>query len=154
MKVVVEPIRTESDYERALIEIERLNDAPAGTPDGDKVDVLLDLLEAYERRKNPAAFAAPAAQQALKETPAQVAQKPPKGHSAKDVPQEPADPVSAIRAVMKQRGMKPIDLGPILGSTPRAYEILSCKRGLSISMIRALHRELGIPLETLVGSAK
>jgi HTH-type transcriptional regulator/antitoxin HigA len=61
-------------------------------------------------------------------------------------------PVDAIRFAMEQRGMRPVDLGPILGSTPRAYEVLSGKRGLSLRMIRALHKQLNIPLETLVGA--
>jgi HTH-type transcriptional regulator/antitoxin HigA len=46
----VAPIRTERDYEAALAEIERLMDADAGTPQGDRLDVLVTLVEAYEAR--------------------------------------------------------------------------------------------------------
>jgi len=46
----VAPIRTEADYDAALAEIERLMDADAGTPDGDRLDVLVTLVEAYEAR--------------------------------------------------------------------------------------------------------
>jgi len=46
----VGPIRTEKDYEAALAEIEGLMDAGAATPDGDRLDVLATLVEAYEAR--------------------------------------------------------------------------------------------------------
>jgi HTH-type transcriptional regulator/antitoxin HigA len=44
----IHPIKTEADYRRALAEVERLWDADPGTPDGDYVDVLATLIEAYE----------------------------------------------------------------------------------------------------------
>lgn len=118
MKVEVEPIRTDQDYERTLAEVERLWGSPQGTPEGEKLDVLLDLAQSYERRHHAIM---------------------------------PPDPLDAIRFVMEQRGLRPVDLGPILGSTPRAYEVLSGKRKLSLRMIRALHKHLGIPLDSLVG---
>lgn len=46
--VMVRPIRTEADYEEALEEIGRLMTARAGTPEGDRLDVLSTLVEAYE----------------------------------------------------------------------------------------------------------
>ena len=42
------PIRTEADYEAALAEIERLFDAAPDTPEGERLDVLATLVEAYE----------------------------------------------------------------------------------------------------------
>jgi HTH-type transcriptional regulator / antitoxin HigA len=42
------PIKTEADYERALAEIEQLWAATVNTPKGDKLDILLTLVEAYE----------------------------------------------------------------------------------------------------------
>lgn len=47
-EVMVRPVRTESDYEAALDEIGRLMTARAGTPEGDRLDVLSTLVEAYE----------------------------------------------------------------------------------------------------------
>jgi HTH-type transcriptional regulator/antitoxin HigA len=44
----IRPIRTKSDYRVALKEVERLWDANPGTRDGDRVDVLVTLIEAYE----------------------------------------------------------------------------------------------------------
>jgi HTH-type transcriptional regulator/antitoxin HigA len=49
----VRPIRTEADYEAALAEMERLWGAPAGTPDGDRLDVLATLVDAYESQQYP-----------------------------------------------------------------------------------------------------
>lgn len=49
----IKPIKTESDYEVALREIQRLLEAPHGSPEGDKLDVLVALVEAYEQRHYP-----------------------------------------------------------------------------------------------------
>jgi HTH-type transcriptional regulator/antitoxin HigA len=49
----VKPIRSEADYQAALAELERLWGAKAGTPDGDKLDVLATLIDAYERQHEP-----------------------------------------------------------------------------------------------------
>lgn len=47
------PTRTEADYEAALAEIERLFDAAPATPEGDRLDVLVTLVEAYEAQHYP-----------------------------------------------------------------------------------------------------
>jgi HTH-type transcriptional regulator / antitoxin HigA len=44
----IKPIRSEEDYEAALAEIGRLWGARSGTADGDRLDVLATLIEAYE----------------------------------------------------------------------------------------------------------
>jgi HTH-type transcriptional regulator / antitoxin HigA len=49
----IKAIRTEEDYREALIEIEALMQAQAGTSEGDKLDVLVTLVEAYERKHYP-----------------------------------------------------------------------------------------------------
>ena len=46
----IHPIRTEADYEAALAEIERLFDAAPHTPEGDRLEVLATLVEAYEEQ--------------------------------------------------------------------------------------------------------
>ena len=48
MKNDVKPIRTKQDYDRALGQIERLWGAKSGTPEGDRLDVLATLIDAYE----------------------------------------------------------------------------------------------------------
>ncbi|MFB9268386.1 ImmA/IrrE family metallo-endopeptidase [Bradyrhizobium erythrophlei] len=60
-------------------------------------------------------------------------------------------PVEAIRFRMKQGNLKPRDLEPYIGHKSKVSEVLSGRRPLSIDMIRALHRHLGIPLASLVG---
>jgi HTH-type transcriptional regulator/antitoxin HigA len=49
----IKPIRTKRDYEAALKEIERLWGAKAGTPKGDRLDVLATLIEIYETEHYP-----------------------------------------------------------------------------------------------------
>jgi len=49
----IRPIKTKSDYRAALKEVERLWEAEPGTPDGDRVDVLVTLIEAYEAQHFP-----------------------------------------------------------------------------------------------------
>ncbi|HET6619796.1 MAG TPA: helix-turn-helix domain-containing protein [Dongiaceae bacterium] len=49
----IRPIRTRADYRAALKQVERLWDANPGTPDGDVVDVLTTLIEAYEAEHFP-----------------------------------------------------------------------------------------------------
>ncbi len=49
----IKPIKTESDYEAALAEIEQLMEAEPNTPEGDKLDVLTTLVETYEDKHYP-----------------------------------------------------------------------------------------------------
>ena len=60
------------------------------------------------------------------------------------------DPASAIRFRMDQLGLRPRDLAALIGSRSKVSEILSGQRSLSLRMIRALHRSLGIPAEILL----
>jgi HTH-type transcriptional regulator/antitoxin HigA len=53
MIVEVRPIRTKRAYEAALREVERLWGAKAGTSDGDRLDVLATLIDAYEAQHYP-----------------------------------------------------------------------------------------------------
>jgi len=115
----IKPIKTEADYRSALKMIESLMEAETGSPEGEKLDVLVTLAEAYEARHYPI-----------------------------DMP----DPVEAIKFEMEQRNLTPKDLVPMIGKTNRVYEVLSHKRGWSLSMIRNLHRGLGILAEVLIRS--
>ena len=51
----IKPIKTETDYELALKEIERLMEAAPNTPEGDRFDVLTTLVEAWEKEHDPIA---------------------------------------------------------------------------------------------------
>ena len=49
----IKPIRSETDYEAALKEIETLVTSQPGTPEGDRMDVLVTLVQAYEASHYP-----------------------------------------------------------------------------------------------------
>lgn len=46
----IKPIRTKTDYRAALKEIETLMSARTGTPEGERLDVMVTLVEAYEKK--------------------------------------------------------------------------------------------------------
>ena len=91
--------------------------AKAKMPEGERLDVLVTLVEAYERK-----------------------------HFPLDLP----DPVEAIKFQMDQKGLKPRDLEPMIGKLNRVYEVLNHKRPLTLKMIWRLHKQLGIPAESLI----
>ena len=113
----IKPIRTEADYQATLKEIESLMGAELDSPEGEKLDVLTTLVEAYE---------------------------------FKHYPMELPDPVAAIKFEMERSGLTVKDLEPMIGKSNRVYEILNHKRSLTLKMIRKLHEELGIPVESLI----
>lgn len=49
----IKPIRTKADYKAALKAVESLMGAKARTPQGDRLDVLVTLIEGYERQHFP-----------------------------------------------------------------------------------------------------
>jgi HTH-type transcriptional regulator/antitoxin HigA len=49
----VRPIRTTADYEKAMSDVERLWGSKSGTPEGDRLDVLATLIDAYEAEQYP-----------------------------------------------------------------------------------------------------
>ena len=117
----IKPIRTEADHKAALKEIDCLWGAEEGTPDGDLLDVLITLVDAYEEQ-----------------------------HFPMDLP----DPIAAIRFRLDQKGADASALIGIIGSRSRVYEVMRGQRALSLHMIRALHRQFGIPAEVLIQPVK
>jgi len=49
----IKPIRSEADYDEALHRVEALWGSASATPEGDELDVLVSLVEAYEREHYP-----------------------------------------------------------------------------------------------------
>ncbi|MEJ7670175.1 MAG: transcriptional regulator [Casimicrobiaceae bacterium] len=115
----VKPIRTKANHRAALKEIETLMSARQGTTEGDRLDVLVTLVEAWERRRYP---------------------------------MELPDPIEAIKFRMEQSGLAPKDLVPMIGQLNRVYEVLNRRRPLTLPMIQRLHRDLGIPAESLINA--
>jgi HTH-type transcriptional regulator/antitoxin HigA len=60
------------------------------------------------------------------------------------------DVIEAIKFRMEQSGLNQQDIVPFIGSKSKVSEVLNKKRPLSLSMMRALHRGLGIPAEILL----
>lgn len=55
----IRPIKTEADYQATMKEIEGLMSAETGSDEGDRLDVLVTLVEAYERKHYPIDFPDP-----------------------------------------------------------------------------------------------
>jgi HTH-type transcriptional regulator/antitoxin HigA len=53
MTAELKTIRTKADYNAALAEAERLWGAKSGTPEGDRLDMLASLIDAYEALHHP-----------------------------------------------------------------------------------------------------
>jgi len=113
----IKPIRNAKDHEIALREIERLWGSAKRTPDGDRLEVLIALVDAYERTHYPI-----------------------------DLP----DPIDAIKFRLEQQGLDQRALIGVIGNRTRVYEVLRGGRGLSLAMIRRLHKRFGIPAEVLI----
>ena len=113
----MKPIKDEQTYKDSLKRIEELWGAEQDTPEGDELDILLVLVEAYEEKHYP-------------------------------IP--PSDPVDAILFRMEQMDMKRKDLEQFLGPRSRVSDVLNRKRTLSLSQIKKLHKEMGIPYESLI----
>jgi HTH-type transcriptional regulator/antitoxin HigA len=113
----IKPLKTEKDYKSALEHVQRLWNVEPETPDGDDLDVLITLIEAYEEKHYPI---------------------------------DPPDPVEAIKFRMDQKGLRRVDLAPILGGKNRVTEVLQRKKPLTLKMIRNLHQKIGIPYESLI----
>ena len=60
------------------------------------------------------------------------------------------DPIEAIKFRMEQAGLKQKDLIPFIGDKSQVSLVLNGKKPLTLAMIRALHKGLGIPLDSLV----
>lgn len=60
------------------------------------------------------------------------------------------DPIEAIKFRMEQMNMKRTDLAPFIGSRARVSEILNKQRNLTLAMIKKLHKDFGVPAESLL----
>ena len=65
-------------------------------------------------------------------------------------PIEAPDPIAAIKHVMEARGLRQKDFAALIGSQPRASEVLNRQRPLTLPMIRVLSIEWNLPADVLV----
>ena len=55
----IKPIKTKKDYEQALERLDVIFDAKKGTPKGDELEILIMLIDNYEKEKFPIGFPDP-----------------------------------------------------------------------------------------------
>ncbi len=67
-------------------------------------------------------------------------------------PIEAPNPIEAIKFRKEQLGLSNKDIANVLGGRNRLSEIFNKKRNLTIKMMRALHKKLQIPVESLLGA--
>jgi HTH-type transcriptional regulator / antitoxin HigA len=116
----IRPIRTDEDHRAALAEIEACWGAPEGSEAGDKLDVLVALVESYEARRWPI-----------------------------DVDAN-FDPVDVLHHAIDEFGHTQAELAELLGSRSRASEILARRRALTVEMIHRISQAWKIPAGLLV----
>src|SRR6266446_5883700 len=116
----IRPIRTDEDHRAALAEIEACWGAPEGTEEGDKLEVLVALIELYEAKRWPV------------ET------------------DERFDPIDVLHYAIEELGHTQAELAELLGSRSRASEILSRRRALTVDMIHKISAVWKIPADLLV----
>jgi HTH-type transcriptional regulator/antitoxin HigA len=118
--VEISPIRTDDDHRAALAAIEVCWGAPEGSEEGDKLDVLLALVELYEARRWPIAIG------------------------------DDLDPIDVLQYSIDELGHTQTELAELLGSRSRASEVLSRRRALTVEMIHKIAEAWKIPAELLV----
>ena len=111
----IRPIRTDKDHRAALVEIEKLWGVPSGSPEGDKLDVLVTLVETYEERRWPVRS------------------------------RRRFDPVDVLHYAIEELGHSQAELADILGSRSRASEVLARRRTLTLEMIQKINASWKIP---------
>ncbi len=113
----IKPIKSDAAHDAALNAIDSLMGAAPDTPEGDELEVLVTLVEAYEAERWPI---------------------------------EAPDPISVIEHFMEARGLRQQDFAALIGSQPRAVEVLNRRRPLTLPMIRALSSNWNLPADVLV----
>ena len=116
----IRPIRTDEDHRAALAAIDALWGAAEGTEDGDKLDVLLALVDIYESKRWPV-----------------------------DIDKN-FDPIDVLRYAIEELGHTQAELAELLGSRPRASEVLARRRALTVEMIHKIGQAWKIPADLLV----
>ena len=116
----IRPIRTDQDHRAALEEIDACWGAPEGSEEGDKLDVLVVLVESYEARRWPIEG------------------------------DESFDPIDVLHYAIDELGHTQTEFADLLGSRSRASEILSRRRSLTVDMIHKISDAWKIPADLLV----
>ncbi len=75
-----------------------------------------------------------------------------KAYEAKICPMPAVDPIKILEHAISSMGRSQKDLADLLGSAPRASEILNRKRPLTLDMIRTISEAWRIPIAALTGA--
>src|SRR5271168_4424632 len=75
-------------------------------------------------------------------------------YEREEFPVDLPDPIEAIRFRLEQEGKDYRALIGIIGQRTRVYEVMRGARPLSLNMIRRLHRDLQIPADVLIQTAR
>jgi HTH-type transcriptional regulator / antitoxin HigA len=116
----IHPIRSDEDHRAALKEIDSYWGAPEGSEEGDRLDVLLALVDVYEEKRWPINI------------------------------DEDFDPIDVLNHAIEEFGHTQAELAELLGSRSRASEILSRRRALTVDMIHKISRAWKISADLLV----
>jgi HTH-type transcriptional regulator / antitoxin HigA len=116
----IRPIRTDEDHRAGLEEIDACWGAPEGSEEGDKLDVLVALVESYEARRWPIEA------------------------------DKRLDPIDVLLYAIDELGHTQTELADLLGSRSRASEILSRRRALTVDMIHKVSEAWKVPAGLLV----
>jgi HTH-type transcriptional regulator/antitoxin HigA len=116
----IRPIRTDEEHRAALAAIEACWGAPEGTEEGDKLDVLLALVDIYEAKRWPIEI------------------------------DGTFDPIDVLRYAIDELGHTQAELAELLGSRSRASEVLARRRALTVEMIHKIGEAWKIPADLLV----
>jgi HTH-type transcriptional regulator/antitoxin HigA len=116
----IRPIRTDKDHKAALAEIEACWGAPEGSEAGDRLDVLLALVEIYEAKRWPTDLS------------------------------KRFDPIDVLNYAIDELGHTQAELAELLKSRSRASEILSRRRPFTVDMIHKISEAWKIPADLLV----
>ena len=116
----IRPIRTDEDHRAALAEIDACWGASEGSQEGDRLEVLVALVELYEAKRWPV------------ET------------------DEIFDPIDVLHYAVEELGHTQAELAELLGSRSRASEILARRRALTVEMIHKISEAWKIPADLLV----
>ena len=137
-------IRNHEEYREALAELESIFHATPGTPEGDRLEVLMLFIEAWEKIHYPAP----------KVTELDMFEDAVERFHGDAIDISKWTPIDAIKFVLASRKLTRKDIEPYLGAETRVSEVLSGKRGLSLEMIRRLYEGLKIPLAILIRPSK
>ena len=124
--ITIRTIQSAADYEAALARVSELaaQNPPSGSSEAAEITATLALIKGYEQR------------QGYTET----IEEWKKSITALDM----------IKDRMEEAGLTRKDMEAYLGSPGKVSEILSGRRRLSLTMIKKLHKGLGIPAEILI----